>query len=80
MRVDASIDSRVCCAEAYRLVMWHRGRIAALLREAAINEARWRLLRAESHGCGPKRHRMVKHARDVLRRIRRMEMERSGWR
>jgi hypothetical protein len=32
MKLDTSIDPRVCCAEAYRLVMWHRGRIAAALR------------------------------------------------
>ena len=80
MRIDTSIDPRVCCAEAYRLVMWHRGRIAAMLRAEAYREALWRLWRAQHHGCGAQRHRRIKHARDVLRRIRRMEMERNGWR
>jgi hypothetical protein len=79
-RVDVTIPDEVDPAAAYRHVMRSRGTIGAMLRHSAMAKAQWDLIRAEADYCGWRRHKRVKHARDTLRRIRRMERERNGWR
>ena len=79
IRVDTSIAPGVNPGDAYRLVMNARGRIGAMLRFEAEKAAEWDVYRAESHGCGEKRHRLVKRARDTRKRIRKMEIQRKGW-
>lgn len=79
MQINASIDSGVNPADAYRVVMYARGTIAAMLRHAATVTAEWNLIQAERDPDGWARHRLVKAARDTRKRIRRMEIKRNGW-
>ena len=80
MYLDTWIQPGVNPAEAYRLVIRSRGMIAAALRMQALRESDAMIRDAHRTTRGGDRHRRVKRARDVKRHIRRLEMERMGWR
>lgn len=79
-RVDVNVPNEVNPADAYRLVLHARGHIGAMLRQAAMTKGHWDLWCAKMEWHGGRRHRRIKHARDTLRRLQKMEMQKRGWR
>lgn len=79
MRVDLKIDPRVNLADAFQAMGRAVGSIAEGFRRMALPMAEAGVKSARTIPNGRRRHGITKQRRDILRRVRRLEMERKGW-